>query len=605
MITKYSFMSLLAASVALAGCQKAKMSAVQPQVSPPPSTSYTAPTPPIPVATQPTPAPRIPEIDPGEPRPVVPPPTTVITTGGTEPVNPPVVPAIPAPTPTPAPPPTTTTTTVTPPPPPPPPTTTQVTYPQTPATAPIPEVRPVNTQVAAAVPVPTPRPAYTPTNGETCSENQPCKQIASMAGQCRSNSIDVTKVSKKLDILFVVDTSASLRLGPKNSREGGELPQIARQMQNFVMRLDPDTDYRISVALGHGPQSRYYGKLYSMGGSDPVYLDYAQIRAQEAARGGSASAIEARVQKRIWSNLEKKMLSVPDDKSDAQGEALMLNLYKLAHQPKLFRKGANIAVIAVTDEQDVCYAYPQKASLNNPEAFAQGLVPVLKPYRVKKGKTVYQPDVHETRFFNSKYCAQAVNGRRLQPQDVSDALRGLQAAVGGKVIMNAIAYKSNAGLKAMASNQDENEMAHGILDVVDTLKTGTVADLKDVDRNSSDGSFVNALTLLGDQTRFSMRYSSAFDCFSNVHPNAIDLGTLQLAIRDQNGGEVASYNAQNGGLRGDILPGKGGLPYLRVSVANTKAYVHQMNASNVESGTYNITFKTKAGVDPVSGKKVP
>jgi hypothetical protein len=445
-MTRIAFATLLISSLALAGCQKAKMKAVEHPSAPAPVTSFTPPPPPPQpvVAPTPPPLPRTPDIEPRDPVVVPPPPVTVIPTQGHDPVpEPDPVVIVPDPVPPKI--------TVTPPPPPPAP-------PVTPQPPPAPA--PQFAQTPLHGPIPPARPNLKTVQADTCNENQPCKHIEPQWGACKPKKINVTKISKKLDILFVVDTSASLRLGPKKSREGGELPQIARQMGNFVSRLDPDTDYRIGVVLGHGPQSRYYGKLFSAGKNDPAFLDYSQYRAQEAARGGSTEQIEARVRQRISQALEKKMMSVPDDKSDAQGEALMLNLYKIAQQPKLCRKGASLAVIAVTDEQDVCYAYPKKATASDQAAFSRGEVPVLKPYRAKSGKTVHQADVHETRFFNSSYCAKAVKGRRLQSGDVSRALLALQSATGGKVIMNAIAYKSNAGLKALAGNEDENEMAH-------------------------------------------------------------------------------------------------------------------------------------------------
>jgi hypothetical protein len=144
------------------------------------------------------------------------------------------------------------------------------------------------------------------------------------------------------------------------------------------------------------------------------------------------------------------------------------------------------------------------------------------------------------------------------------------------------------------------------LDIVDDLKTGTVADMKDVDLSSSDTSFVNALTLLGDQTRFSSRYSSNFPCYSNIHPDAVDFSKVSREIRDQNGASVSTYSASGGALNVRSEPGLNGQPYLHVWINDkyAKSYVKKMNASNVESGTYEIKFKTKKDVDPRTGKSI-
>ncbi len=65
--------------------------------------------------------------------------------------------------------------------------------------------------------------------------------------------------TNKIDVLFVVDTSASLRT---------EMPKIAQNITSFVAALPPHTDFRFAMLIGHGPgaviqgESDWFGRLY-------------------------------------------------------------------------------------------------------------------------------------------------------------------------------------------------------------------------------------------------------------------------------------------------------------------------------------------------------
>ena len=192
---------------------------------------------------------------------------------------------------------------------------------------------------------------------EDCRIVANCNPPDPTKGKCTAD-LGVDKKRNKLDILFMVDTSASLRRGGLRSTEDGELVQIARGMKEFVKHLKPDTDYRVAVMTGHGPASPYHGKLISSGRGDAAVLDYKSL-----ARDGMS---RAQIERELGRILEAKMKAVPNETGGAQGEAMLLALYNSIINPELrgaierqglFRADASLNVIIVSDEQDVCFDY--------------------------------------------------------------------------------------------------------------------------------------------------------------------------------------------------------------------------------------------------------
>ncbi|MGE0526257.1 MAG: hypothetical protein AB7P49_04270 [Bdellovibrionales bacterium] len=476
-------------------------------------------------------------------------------------------------------------------------------------------------------------PAPSP-SGATCidRENRPCPP---MPGKCEAISLAAEKELKALDVLFVVDTSTSLRGGLSyqkkkgktvavNDPQKGELVQIAREITNFVRRLDPKTDYNIAVLLGHGPPSQYYGRLFSSDErQDPAVIEFRAFYDQEKKRGGSEKEIRTRVEERITKVLEQKMLSIPKDPSEAQGEALLMSLYMAIADPdslkaiknaRFFRDDAALAVILISDEQDVCYDYMANQTPRRP--FQRG------------GKTLNE-DPHEVTFFNDKKngCAGVVNGERLTPNHVFDALNWLKNSKSkgrqqSKLITIAIVYTSNDIPQGV---EDENEMGHGLIELVQ-LAGGQIADLAKVDRSNNRVSFANELKFLGDYTHFELKYDSSFECKSSVHPIAVNPSTLRVRVLDSTGKVVASFvspectpdtlspefsNAPDTACReahGHITPkimevgGLKGKPYLMVEVPNA-ILRKKMEEQRVTAGTVEIKFFTRPEIEPQTGNK--
>ncbi len=148
------------------------------------------------------------------------------------------------------------------------------------------------------------------------------------------------RVSRKIDLLFVTDTSASL---------SQERRDIARGIDSFVAALPSDSDLRVAVMLGHSSRSIWSGALFRTRSVGPV-LDL-----------GSHGL------GRVRSGLETLLSSGPSDWYGDGGEELLYSVARgiqgapleMARSQGFFRPDAALAVIFVTDENDICAAYPE------------------------------------------------------------------------------------------------------------------------------------------------------------------------------------------------------------------------------------------------------
>ena len=147
-------------------------------------------------------------------------------------------------------------------------------------------------------------------------------------------------ITDKVDILFVVDTSASLVL---------ERSLIASHIDHFIKELPRDTHYRIGVMLAHGKRSKWSGKMYYDGLITPAVFD-------------------SKKHSPMWIrlNLSIRLNMVAMDYFADGGEAHFYSLHKaldsanLAKNQKqgMFRSDAALSVIFVSDENELCYDYP-------------------------------------------------------------------------------------------------------------------------------------------------------------------------------------------------------------------------------------------------------
>ena len=154
---------------------------------------------------------------------------------------------------------------------------------------------------------------------------------------------------QKLDLLFMTDTSGSL---------DDERSQIAQGIDSFVAHLPQDGDFRIGVMLGHGSKSNYTGKLYQSTRTEPYVLDS-----------------KALPMNTLRTHLKNKLTHVADDSYSDGGEegvyslnrALDADRLSLSRTQGFFRTDAALAVVFISDENDICAVYPS------------GIIPVPDP----------------------------------------------------------------------------------------------------------------------------------------------------------------------------------------------------------------------------------
>lgn len=230
------------------------------------------------------------------------------------------------------------------------------------------------------------------------------------------------QISRKIDILFVADTSGSLQ------EERGD---IANGIDSFVGALPANVDYRVGVLLGHGPKSSWYGKLYRYG-SEPAVLSSSTMTLND-----------------IRTKLRNKLTQTADDMDTDGGEAGMLALTQAVSASRLaesrtagfFRNDAALAVVFIADENDICAQYPA------------GVTPVVDT----EGRELPA---------KAKYCS------GITPLSVVNTLKAVQGD--RPMLVSSIAYKDAYKVPRVG----ENEVAYGIIETV-AMAGGLTIELAD------------------------------------------------------------------------------------------------------------------------------
>jgi hypothetical protein len=435
-------------------------------------------------------------------------------------------------------------------------------------------------------------------------EGQECTPPKSVRDQCDTLPLESKETKGKLDILIVADTSLSLRGGMK--REGGELAQIARELENFVREL-PDQDIQIAVMPAHGPASRWHARLFDAGKGDQTVLKIPVTKTPEE---------RSRYIQNAAASLTQKMIHLPNESGGAQGEALLLSVYdaitdkaklsQIMRNEHFFRSDAALNVVFITDEQDVCYDYKkesQKTGVN--------IEPTKKIIKVvtrdKKGRVTGQKEKHgvdpfEADFFE-KVCSKAVKtnaGKSSRPLVVGDVHQALLGLMGKRrLILSGIGYKTE---NIPVAVEDENEMARGIIDLVEHLGGGKVADLAAVNRNSPDGSFAPLLKFLGESANSQIRYGNLWNCTSKMHPDAINSSSVEVSILGRNAERLASFYGNKNEV--ELLKAKGGSGnklYSQFRVDH-RLLDKTLKGKNTEGAVVVIEFMSYTGKDWKTGE---
>lgn len=317
---------------------------------------------------------------------------------------------------------------------------------------------------------------------------------------CSPISLPDTPITDKIDILFIVDTSASLR---------EERSLIASEMGAFIDRLKPNVDYQIAVMPAHGPKTpksphNLHGELFSLGGSDSPVIRYRGVQ-------GKRGVIE---------DLRNKMLALPKDSSFAQGEVGLLGLYRAMTTSSLtskmkregfLRSDAALAVIFVADENDVCYDYDKGGT----------------PHYDGSGKR----DPVEQRTYDG-ICK--INGeQRLTPGYVLQALKTVKGEM--PIILTGVLYTSNNIPQKSDKYAPENEMGRGYLDLI-RMGHGQAVNL-------ADKNFGGSLASLGNYSQFRMEFENTFICKTQVNPDQVDLNSFEITVSSKNGQTLGRFSS--------------------------------------------------------------
>lgn len=283
------------------------------------------------------------------------------------------------------------------------------------------------------------------------------------------------QITHKIDILFVSDTSGSL---------SEERVAISSGIDSFIASLPANVDFRLALLPAHGPNSSYYGKMLRRG-SEPRVLDsnqqsIASIRSDFIYKNGA---------------------NISDNSTDG-GEVPLLALMAATTGTKLtdnraagfFRPDAALAVILVSDENDICATYPAGVT---PVPDAEHIEPVAK----------------------NSFC------RNAQGQDVvnqSIAYQHMRTFMGDRPLLFAsITYLPDHTYPHIG----ENEPGYGLFDMADL---GTAHDGVGAKVDLAAGNFAAGLTQVG---QLSTRIMTLISAFALGQPAAqVNVSSIQVRV---------------------------------------------------------------------------
>lgn len=240
--------------------------------------------------------------------------------------------------------------------------------------------------------------------------------------------------ARALDLLFVVDTSGSLRVKRK---------AVAEKIGAFITQLPAGSsqlDYQVAVMLAHGSRSPIQadGRLFARAGEPRV------LSSQKLSR----DELQTQLMNRIALSITKPGESFTDPQAD-YGEAGLYSFWRGLQNDRLnesraagfFREKAGLAVIFISDDKDICAPYPAG----------------------------YRP-----RFKDS---VREVNAKALFCQGVSPEaiFERTQSLMGERpFLFSAIVHDSLQSMPRVTNNTPEHEMGFGYLDLVRASNSSSV-----------------------------------------------------------------------------------------------------------------------------------
>jgi hypothetical protein len=254
-------------------------------------------------------------------------------------------------------------------------------------------------------------------------------------------------------LLFVVDSSLSLLL---------ERKKLARSISSFLDQLPHDADPRIAVMLGHGGSSDWNGELYSLK-ADPRVLDPRWLSRADAEEMLMRS-IRSPALDHGWGGGEMLLHSLQSSLSEPHFNRIQMQGF--------YRPDAALAIIFLTDENDVCF---------DPRQNGYSMGAHYKPSAFGIEHLAYKT-----------YCLNSQKALAVSPTSVIAALR--DRFPGKRIAMAGIAHSNPDTVPWLG----EAAIGHGILEIVwenaNTQPTGPMPEMV-LDIKSHD--FAPTLSELG------------------------------------------------------------------------------------------------------------
>ncbi len=288
------------------------------------------------------------------------------------------------------------------------------------------------------------------------------------------------EITKKIDILFVTDTSGSL---------SEEKAAIADGIVAFIDALPADADYQVAVMLGHSTNSSWAGKLYK-NGTVPAVLK-------------SATMTTTQIKDYLRANMNQ-----PSETASDGGELVMASLNrgmdddKLAQSRSLgfFRTDAALAVVLVADENDICATYPV------------GVTPVPDPEHLEvPAKASFCTRNAPASTLSGKFVPAHLE--TIHPSVVYEKLQVLQQ--GRPLLVSGVVYNNLATVPHVG----ENEYGYGHLDLI-ALAHGISVDM-------AGGQYTQGLADIGSLVTVTLH---TINDFVLSHGN-VDAATIEAFIQ--------------------------------------------------------------------------
>ncbi|MCC7441419.1 MAG: hypothetical protein IT285_07290 [Bdellovibrionales bacterium] len=302
------------------------------------------------------------------------------------------------------------------------------------------------------------------------------------------------EITRKIDLLFVTDTSGSL---------DDERAAIADGIDAFVAALPTEADFRVGVMLGHSSKSSHAGRLFRSSSTEPRVLDSQTLSMAE-----------------IRAHLRNKMTRTVGDWYADGGEENFYSLLRGLASDRMtesrgygfFREDAALAVIFVSDEQEICADFPA------------GVTPVPDSDNLE-GPAKFRD------------CSRVVDGvpRKIDHHYVYESLSNLQGD--RPLVVSGIYYSRIETVPRV----NENEFGYGYAELM-ALAHGVSVDL-------AEGHYQQGLSDIGTLARIKLNLITDYT-LARVD---IDPATIRVEID-----AVAAPFDYNAGINAVHLPEPGG-----------------------------------------------